>query len=276
MNKIKDNFINYFNRSFNKVLENKYFRKAPFLVAMLLLVIILFQLINISWTILLPNQTLLNQSQIETRASDKNQYIELSGDPMERNSSQALLEALKEKIPPKTSLPLKLYGVTYSNTGVTNFAILGFKLGEQKRYKEDDLIAKSILLERIEYDYVVINRDGVREIVSFSEDSSLSGIKKKTVKSFSKPTKMNALSSLSEVMSLKPYFNNGKLEGYEISSGQEEGVFNNSGLKEGDILLAVNGLNFSDPSLVKEISSSDVRLDLLRDRKALSLIVGLN
>ena len=276
MNVIKDNLSNYLHRAFSKVIENKHLSKAPSLVAMLLSATILFQLINLGWTILLPNQTSFNQSQNSTHISNKNQYIELLGDPMKRNSSQALLDALEDSIPPKTSLPLKLFGVTYSNSRMTNFAILGFNLREQKRYKENDLIANNIILESIESNFVVINRDGIRERVSFSEDSSLSIIKRKVAKLTKPSSNIDALSSLNKVMSFKPYFTNGRLEGYEISSGQEKDIFNRSGLKKGDILIAVNGLNFNDPSLAKEISSSNVRLDLLRDRKALSLMVGLN
>lgn len=276
MNVIKDNLSNYLNRAFSKVIENKHLSKAPSLVAMLLSATILFQLINLGWTILLPNQTSFDQSQNSTHISNKDQYTELLGDPMKRNSSQALLDALEDSIPPKTSLPLKLFGVTYSNSRMTNFAILGFNLREQKRYKENDLIANNIILESIESNFVVINRDGIRERVSFSEDSSLSIIKRKVTKLTKPSGNIDALSSLNKVMSFKPYFTNGRLEGYEISSGQEEDIFNRSGLKKGDILIAVNGLNFNDPSLAKEISSSNVRLDLLRDRKALSLMVGLN
>ena len=276
MNVIKDNLSNYLNRAFSKVIENKHLSKAPSLVAMLLSATILFQLINLGWTILLPNQTSFDQSQNSTHISNKDQYTELLGDPMKRNSSQALLDALEDSIPPKTSLPLKLFGVTYSNSRMTNFAILGFNLREQKRYKENDLIANNIILESIESNFVVINRDGIRERVSFSEDSSLSIIKRKVTKLTKPSGNIDTLSSLNKVMSFKPYFTNGRLEGYEISSGQEEDIFNRSGLKKGDILIAVNGLNFNDPSLAKEISSSNVRLDLLRDRKALSLMVGLN
>ena len=276
MNVIKDKLSIYLNRAFSKVIENKHLSKAPSLVVMLLSATILFQLINLGWTILLPNQTSFNQSQNSTHISNKNQYIELLGDPMKRNSSQALLDALEDSIPPKTSLPLKLFGVTYSNSRMTNFAILGFNLREQKRYKENDLIANNIILESIKSNFVVINRDGIRERVSFSEDSSLSIIKRKVAKLTKPSSNIDALSSLNKVMSFKPYFTNGRLEGYEISSGQEKDIFNRSGLKKGDILIAVNGLNFNDPSLAKEISSSNVRLDLLRDRKALSLMVGLN
>jgi type II secretion system protein C len=159
---------------------------------------------------------------------------------------------------------------------MNNFAILGFNLREQKRYKKNDLISNNIALDSIESDFVVIKRDGIRERVSFDEDSSLDIIKREVTKSTKTSPNIDALSSLYKVMSFKPYFTEGKLEGYEISSGQEEEIFNKSGLKKGDILIAVNGLSFNDPSLAKEMSSSNVRLDLLRDRKNLSLTLGIN
>ena len=273
---MKDKFSSYLNRIFSKVTDIKHLSKVPFLVTLFLSSIILFQLLNLSWTILLPNQISFNQSEAIDQILNKNQYIELSGDPLKRNSSQALLDALEDSLPPKTSSPLKLFGVTYSNSGMNNFAILGFNLKEQKRYKKNDLISNNITLDSIESDFVVINRDGIRERVSFDEDSSLNIIKTEVAKSTKPSANMDALSSLYKVMSFKPYFTEGKLEGYEISSGQEEEIFNQSGLKKGDILIAVNGLNFNDPSLAKEMSSSNVRLDLLRDRKTLSLTVGLN
>ena len=273
---MKDKFSRYLNSFLSKVADIKNLSKAPFLVTLFLLSIVLLQLLNLSWTILLPNQISFNQSEAIGKILNKNQYIELLGDPVKRDSSQALLDALEERLPPKTSSPLKLFGVTYSNSGMNNFAILGFNLREQKRYKKNDSISNNITLDSIESDFVVINRDGLRERVSFDEDSSLDIIKTEV----SKPTKTspntNALSSLYKVMSFKPYFTEGKLEGYEISSGQEEEIFNQSGLKKGDILIAVNGLSFNDPSLAKEMSFSNVRLDLLRDRKNLSLTVGLN
>ena len=272
---MKDKFSSYLNRFFSKVADIKNLSKAPFLVTLFLLSIVLLQLLNLSWTILLPNQISFNQSEAIGKILNKNQYIELLGDPVKRDSSQALLDALEERLPPKTSSPLKLFGITYSNSGMNNFAILGFNLREQKRYKKNDLISYNIALDSIESDFVVIKRDGIRERVSF-EDSSLDIIKREVTKSTKTSPNIDALSSLYKVMSFKPYFTEGKLEGYEISSGQEEEIFNKSGLKKGDILIAVNGLSFNDPSLAKEMSSSNVRLDLLRDRKNLSLTLGIN
>mgnify|MGYP006102241833 CR=1 FL=1 len=275
INIMKDKFSSYLNRFFSKVADIKNLSKAPFLVTLFLLSIVLLQLLNLSWTILLPNQISFNQSEAIGKILNKNQYIELLGDPVKRDSSQALLDALEERLPPKTSSPLKLFGITYSNSGMNNFAILGFNLREQKRYKKNDLISNNIALDSIESDFVVIKRDGIRERVSF-EDSSLDIIKREVTKSTKTSPNIDALSSLYKVMSFKPYFTEGKLEGYEISSGQEEEIFNKSGLKKGDILIAVNGLSFNDPSLAKEMSSSNVRLDLLRDRKNLSLTLGIN
>jgi len=273
---MKENFSNHFNRIFSKAIEKKYLSKLPLSITLFFSGIILFQIFSLSWSILLPNQISFNQSEVSAQILNKNQYIEFSGDPLKRNSSQALLDALEDSLPPKTSLPLKLFGVTYSKSGINNFAILGFSLKEQKRYKEDDLISDDITLDRIESNFVVINRGGIRERVSFDKDNSLKVIKTEVIKSAEPSIQTNALSSLYKVMSFKPYFNEGKLEGYEISSGQEEELFNQSGLKEGDVLIAVNGLNFNDPSLAKEMSLSNARLDLLRDKKVFSLTVGLN
>ena len=267
---------NYFNRIFSKDLEKKYLSKAPFLVTFFLSGIILFQLLNLGWSILLPNQISFDKTEINGQILNKNKYFKLSGDPVKRNSSQALLEALEDSLPPKTSLPIRLFGVTYSNSGINNFAILGFTLKEQKRYKENDLISGDITLDSIESNFVVINRGGIRERVSFDKDNSLETIKIEVIKLTEPSMKTDALSSLHKVMSFKPYFSEGKLEGYEISSGQEEELFNQSGLKKGDVLIAVNGLNFNDPSLAKEMSLSNARLDLLRDKKAVSLTVGSN
>ena len=273
---MKDKLSSHLNRFFSKVTDIKNLSKAPFLVTLFLSSIILLQLLNLGWTILLPNQISFNQSEAIDQNLNKNQYIEISGDPVKRNSSQALLDAVEDSLPPKTSSPLKLFGVTYSNSGMNNFAILGFNIREQKRYKKNDLISNNITLDSIGSDFVVINRDGIRERVSFDEGSTLDIINTEFAKSTNTLPNTNALSSLHKVMSFKPYFIEGKLEGYEISSGQKEEVFNESGLKKGDVLIAVNGLSFNDPSLAKEMSSSNVRLDLLRDRKNLSLTVGLN
>ena len=145
---MKDKFSSYLNRIFRKVTDIKHLSKVPFLVSLFLSSIILFQLLNLSWTILLPNQISFNQSEVIDQILNKNQYIELSGDPLKRNSSQALLDALEDSLPPKTSLPLKLFGVTYSNSEMNDFAILGFNLREQKRYKKNDKQGRGALVLR--------------------------------------------------------------------------------------------------------------------------------
>ena len=122
---MKDKFSSYLNSFLSKVTDIKNLSKAPFLVTLFLFSIVLLQLLNLSWTILLPNQISFNQSDSIGQILNKNQYIELLGDPVKRDSSQALLDALEDSLPPKTSSPLKLFGVTYSNSGMNNFAILG-------------------------------------------------------------------------------------------------------------------------------------------------------
>ena len=80
------------------------------------------------------------------------------------------------------------------------------------------------------------------------------------------------------MISFQPYFSNGTLKGYQIYPGNQSKLFNSSGLKSGDVLVAVNGLDIKDPSVLKELSSfgQQVKLDLIRDDGDLSIIVKLN
>ena len=84
-------------------------------------------------------------------------------------------------------------------------------------------------------------------------------------------------SALSQMISFQPYFSNGTLKGYQIYPGNQSKLFDSSGLKSGDVLVAVNGLDIKDPSVLKELSSfGQVKLDLIRDDDDLSIIVKLN
>ena len=54
-------------------------------------------------------------------------------------------------------------------------------------------------------------------------------------------------------------------------------LFQQRGLKEGDILVTVNGLNVQDPAFIKElVGPGSVKLDLLRDEQRYTMTLNLN
>ena len=68
-----------------------------------------------------------------------------------------------------------------------------------------------------------------------------------------------------------------RLKGYQLYPGKESEFFKKSGLQPGDVLVAVNGLDIKDPSVLKELSAfGQLKLDLIRDDDDFSITVKLN
>lgn len=75
---------------------------------------------------------------------------------------------------------------------------------------------------------------------------------------------------------LLPNFVNGKQEGFRISEVIPDGLYHNLGIRNGDILLKVNGLEISNPEVAMQAMTAlrgmnRVSLDLIRDGKNMSM-----
>ena len=71
---------------------------------------------------------------------------------------------------------------------------------------------------------------------------------------------------------LLPNFVNGKQEGFKISEVLPDGLYHSLGLRNGDILLRVNGLEISNPEVAMQAMTAlkgmnRVNLDIIRDGK---------
>jgi len=241
--------------------------------------VIALQLINLTWKTIYPvNSVTYNIDTSSLRNNSVDAYKNLSGDPFIKGVNQSLNQVFSVDVPP-TSLSLRLYGIRYSDSGQLDAAILGFDPNNQRIYKTNEVIADDIILEFIEPERVVISRGGIRESVTFDSDAVLSPEITKALANSSKEIKVGNINSsaLSQMISFQPYFSNGTLKGYQIYPGNQSKLFDSSGLKSGDVLVAVNGLDIKDPSVLKELSSFEqVKLDLIRDDGDLSIIVKLN
>lgn len=75
---------------------------------------------------------------------------------------------------------------------------------------------------------------------------------------------------------LLPNFVDGKQKGFRISEVKPEGLYHNLGLKNGDILLRINGLAISNPEVAIQAMSAlrgmnSVDLDIIRDNNKMSM-----
>jgi len=279
MDQIKS-VLAFLNRNLNTYFSSKIFiGSLPVYLSLLFGFVIALQLINLTWKIIYPVNSVtysIDSSLLKNNSVDA--YKNLSGDPFIKGTNQSLNQVFSIDVPP-TSLSLRLYGIRYSNSGQLDAAILGFDPNNQRIYKTNEVIADNIILEFIEPERVVISRGGIRESVTFDSDTALSPEITKVLANSSKGIKVEDINSsaLSQMISFQPYFSNGTLKGYQIYPGNQSKLFDSSGLKSGDVLVAVNGLDIKDPSVLKELSVfGQVKLDLIRDDDDLSIIVKLN
>ena len=279
MDQIKS-VLAFLNRNSNSYFSSKIFiRSLPVYLSLLFGFVIALQLINLTWKIIYPvNSVTYSKDSSLLKNNSVDAYKNLSGDPFIKGTNQSLNQVFSIDIPP-TSLSLRLYGIRYSNSGQLDAAILGFDPNNQRIYKTNEVIADDIILEFIEPERVVISRRGIRESVTFDSDTVLSPEITKALANSSKGIKVEDINSsaLSQMISFQPYFSNGTLKGYQIYPGNQSKLFDSSGLKSGDVLVAVNGLDIKDPSVLKELSVfGQIKLDLIRDDDDLSIIVKLN
>ena len=270
----------FLNRNLNSYFFSKIFiGSLPVYLSLLFGFVIAWQIINLTWKIIYPVNSVtysIDSNLLKNNSVDA--YKNLSGDPFIKGTNQSLNQVFSIDVPP-TSLSLRLYGIRYSNSGQLDAAILGFDPNNQRIYKTNEVISDNIILEFIEPERVVISRGGIRESVTFDSDTALSPEITKVLANSSKGIKVEDINSsaLSQMISFQPYFSNGTLKGYQIYPGNQSKLFDSSGLKSGDVLVAVNGLDIKDPSVLKELSVfGQVKLNLIRDDDDLSIIVKLN
>ncbi len=75
---------------------------------------------------------------------------------------------------------------------------------------------------------------------------------------------------------LLPVIKNGKQEGFIISEIVPEGMYHSLGLKNGDTLLKINGLEISNPEVAIQAMSTikgtnNVNLDIIRNNRKMTL-----
>ena len=270
---------------FESILQNSnevlFSSKFSNVLAILIFLLVAIEVINTGWYFLLNSKDVSMESRDTSLFIQKINYPSLISDPFERSSNLALSLALQVETPPQTALPIKLYGIVYSDLGTIDSAILGFNTNEQKNYKINESVADNIILESISPELVIISREGIRESVMFNQDRVLDLPKIDPVlvqnSKNSTTATLDSISSLSKLVTFKPYFLNGSLKGYQLYRGNKSALFQQRGLKEGDILVTVNGLNVQDPAFIKElVGPGSVKLDLLRDKQRYSMTLDLN
>ncbi|MFT2092221.1 type II secretion system protein GspC [Paraglaciecola sp. 2405UD69-4] len=197
---------------------------------------------------------------------------------------------VKEKVTdaPVTRLKLTLTGVVTSTEEGLGAAIIENRNQQQTYGVNDEIEGTNATLEEVHVDRVIISNNGVNETLM------LDGVdyNKKSSSQVSKPSRQtspredsnrrrtlssDALdarrelqqkpASFTDYIAVAPNRENGELTGYRVSPGKNSSLFKEVGLKSGDVVTDINGLDLTD------IQQGLEAMNLLREVESLQMTV---
>ncbi len=192
----------------------------------------------------------------------------------------------------RSDLNAKLWGTALAHDPGESFAIIE-DLGARRQglYRVGDTVLEVATLARVEWDRVVLDRDGGEEVLEISsarangKDAPAGGapgagerIRKTADNKFliDRRELESTVANINEVFTQAravPYFENGKTVGFRVFAIKPGSVFEKIGLQNGDVINRVNGVELTDPtkaiSLFTELQNEGhIAVDLQRNKQA--------
>jgi general secretion pathway protein C len=172
----------------------------------------------------------------------------------------------------------------------------------QGLYREGDLVAPGITLVQVGWDRIIIDREGKRETLLLPKDASApasgqspivpiatqasktpaAGIQQIAQDSYAIDRRevdhaINNLSELFTQVRAVPYsLQEGVVQGFRLFQIKPDSLIDRIGLKNGDVIQRVNGVEISDPGtafqLLQDLQGhQQIRVDVLRNQQPTSL-----
>jgi general secretion pathway protein C len=184
----------------------------------------------------------------------------------------------------ETRLELTLSGILLNSNAAYSRAIIGTGNGQQV-YRPGEALQGTpgtVTVEAVYAQHVVLNNNGRQELLRMDDTSVPElAISSEPVADIAS-TSTNLLSgrSLMELLRTQPLFSTpgdmGSLVGMQIRHGSRQDFMSAVGLRQGDVITAIDGRQLKDISNISDItaqlaSADSVKLSLLRDGEVLDL-----
>lgn len=279
------------------------------LILVLLVIYIVFALANIIWQVSpaptspkIPLQVTTQQGTLPAQTNSISDLITLNIFGEANNNTVQPISKITDA--PETKLNLVLTGVVASTTEDDGAAIIANR-NKQNTYGIGDKVeGTQATLHRVFADRVIISNRGAKETlmldgIDFSKMSAPTNrtndtitfpantnIPKSVVKQIAQPSAASiaqlraAPEKFIDFINVAPVREEGELRGYRVSPGKEKALFTDSGLKAGDIITYINGLDLTRPREAVEAmqalrQADSLELALLRNNQPMTLSLSL-
>jgi general secretion pathway protein C len=162
---------------------------------------------------------------------------------------------------PATNMPLVLTGIIAAGNPKDGLAIIGTSATNAKIYPVGDRVPGNARVHAVYADRVLLERNGTIEALLLPRKFTAGTVPPAAPLGPSPLDRVQrALSNepglLSDVLRPQPVFADGKLHGYRVYPGRDVRAFSALGLRNGDLVLSINGTALDDPTRGNEIFSS--------------------
>jgi general secretion pathway protein C len=280
-------------------LYQRYARWLPAALDLLLAALIARLLAQLIWALVpAPAAAAWHAAPVQAAAPDPSSRVDLG-----RISSAQLFglyqapanPALdKIKSAPDTQLPLTLLGILANSKEKSRSRALISSGSDEKPYSVKDAVTAGVTLTAIFVDRVVLSRNGQLETLRLDKDQPSSNDAPLAVASSGDDSAATSLAQIRAQMLANPakaqdYIRvqpapsptgNSQM-GYRIYPGRDHSVFTAAGLRPGDVVTSINGVQLDDPAkslqLLSDLSQANmVTLTVQRGGETQTVNVNLS
>ncbi|MGC1460247.1 MAG: type II secretion system protein GspC [Steroidobacteraceae bacterium] len=186
---------------------------------------------------------------------------------------------------PATNMPLVLTGIIAATDPKNGLAIIGTSATNARIYPVGERVPGNARVHAVYVDRVLLERNGTLEALmlprKFGGGPSPTGGPAPSPLDRMQRAIANEPGLISDVLRPQPVFADGKLRGYRVYPGQNARAFASLGLRNGDLVLAINGTALDDAARGNEIFSSlgnsdQARVTVMRNGQQQDLTLNMS
>jgi len=210
--------------------------------------------------------------------------------------------------PKPTELKLKLWGVAVHSDGRPSYCIIeDLAKRKQELYRVNDKVAENVTIKAVEWDRVILDRDGRDEVLELAAAQGGPAIARPapvaaraapgrpsrnphirqvsdTEYNIDRSEVDSALDNMSQLFTqirAVPHFEGGQSTGFRLFAIRQNSLFDNIGLRNGDIIQSINGSPINDPSralarLQELRTAQQLNVQVLRNKQLVNLQYNIN
>ncbi|NGY06801.1 type II secretion system protein GspC [Solimonas terrae] len=269
-------------------------RKLPPVAVLLLVIVIAWLSARLVWALIpTPAAARWQAPTLPAQQATSHRQTDVQGivDHNLFGVYQAVPDAQSAAEAPETRLSLTLIGILSATQDRESRALIGSSNGDEKPYAIGDDVIRGVSLQAIFPDRVILSRDGSLETLRLNKDApstATAGAPPSSVPSGTaqmltqiRDEVLTDPSKASQYIRVQPANVNGQLKGFRVYPGRERGAFNQLGLRPGDLVTQVNGIQLDDSQkalqMLTELSKANsVSLTVERGGQTQNFNVTLN